>query len=88
VAGDLVRWRRLSCACAGGNLKWTEWWLSKLREKIMKPETLLKLSYLFTGSVVVFLLYLVVSLAAYRLRNPELTDTQLFLKIPAALQWK
>jgi hypothetical protein len=54
----------------------------------MKPETLLKLSYLFTGSVVVFLAYLVVSLAAYRLRNPELTDTQLFLNIPAALQWK
>lgn len=33
-------------------------------------------------------LYLGAACTVYRLRNPQLTETELFLRLPAAVMWK
>jgi hypothetical protein len=42
---------------------------------------------IFVTLAATMLLYMAVSTVRYRVSNPELTQTQLFLRIPAALSW-
>ncbi len=42
---------------------------------------------IFVTVAATFLLYMAVANVRYRIANPELTQTQLFLRIPAALSW-
>lgn len=41
--------------------------------------------HIITGAII---LYFTVSLIAYRFRHPKQTETELFINIPQALQWR
>lgn len=40
------------------------------------------------GMGILFLIYMAISVTAYRFRHPDRTETQLFLEIPDALMWR
>lgn len=43
---------------------------------------------LLGGLFVIAIVYVIVSVMAYRFRNPHLTETELFLHIPEAVMWE